>query len=78
MPLTAMILKYCYGMLCLPDMTLKRIFIYMVVAACTLSLLWMDWVLGIITDNLAGVPSRQARTLYWSYFALKRLGLLST
>jgi hypothetical protein len=30
MPLAAMMLKYYYCMLCLPDMTLKRIFIYMV------------------------------------------------
>jgi hypothetical protein len=41
------------------------------------ALLWMDWSLGIITGNLAGVPSKNVKTLYWSYFAAKRLGLLA-
>jgi hypothetical protein len=41
------------------------------------ALLWMDWSLGIITGNLVGVPSHNVKTLYWSYFACKRLGLLA-
>jgi hypothetical protein len=41
------------------------------------ALLWMDWSLGIITGNLAGAPSKNVKTLYWSYFAAKRLGLLA-
>ena len=28
------------------------------------ALLWMDWSLGVITGNLAGVPSKNVKTLY--------------
>lgn len=42
------------------------------------ALLWMDWTLGIVTGNLVGVPSQQAEVVYWTYVAVKRLGLLST
>jgi hypothetical protein len=48
------------------------------VGCCTLGLLWMDWSLGAILGNLAGVPSKTATSIYWSYVVVKRLGLLST
>jgi hypothetical protein len=44
---------------------------------CLFALIWMDWSLGIVTGNLAGAPSDNVKALYWSYFAAKRLGLLS-
>jgi hypothetical protein len=47
------------------------------VIICVFALLWMDWTLGIITGNLAGIPNKNVETLYWAYIASKRLGLLA-
>jgi hypothetical protein len=52
--------------------------VWPLVGCCTLGLFWMDWSLGAILGNLAGVPSQNARAIYWSYIIVKRLGLLST
>jgi len=37
--------------------------------------LYSDWALGVMTENLAGVPSSDIRVLYWIYFAAKRIPL---
>jgi hypothetical protein len=37
-----------------------------------------DWVLGIMADNLLGTPSGDSAILYWPYFILKRLTMLSS
>jgi hypothetical protein len=47
------------------------------IGCCTLGLFWMDWSLGTILGNLAGVPSESAAPIFWSYIIVKRLGLLS-
>jgi len=41
------------------------------------SVLYSDWCLGIMLDNLVGVPSSDKSTLYWTYFVAKRLTMLS-
>jgi len=40
--------------------------------------LYADWILGVVTGNLLGVPSGDSAGLYWSYFVLKRLTTLSS
>jgi hypothetical protein len=47
------------------------------IGCCTLGLFWIDWSLGAVLGNLAGVPSKDASPIYWSYIVVKRLGLLS-
>jgi hypothetical protein len=42
-----------------------------------LSALFCDWSLGAMTNNLLGMPSGDSASLYWSYFALKRLTMFS-
>jgi hypothetical protein len=39
--------------------------------------LYSDWILGIIANNLTGFPSDDIAILFWCYFAVKRLPLLS-
>lgn len=51
------------------------IVVSLVIAA--FGLLYMDWILGAIAGNFAGVPSKGNALLYWTYFAVKRLGLLA-
>lgn len=42
-----------------------------------LSALWCDWELAALVNNLSGVPSGDVTVLYWSYFTVKRLPMLS-
>ena len=42
-----------------------------------LGVLYSDWVLGAIAENLGGTPSGDSVILYWTYFVVKRLPLLS-
>jgi hypothetical protein len=44
---------------------------------CAFALLWMDWGLGIVTGNLVGSPNDDIKAIYWTYFAAKRLPMLS-
>jgi hypothetical protein len=37
-----------------------------------------DWALGVMSNNLLGVPSGDSSALYWSYFILKRLTMFSS
>jgi len=53
---------------------------FAVVGVCffeAFSVLYSDWVLGIVGDNLAGAPSSDIVKLYWIYFVAKRLSLFS-
>jgi len=43
-----------------------------------MSLVWADWTLGVITGNLTGAPSNDVAPIYWTYFVVKRLSLLSS
>ncbi|TFK69632.1 hypothetical protein BDN72DRAFT_840114 [Pluteus cervinus] len=43
-----------------------------------LSALYCDWALGIMTGNLAGLPSKDNSALYWTYFLFKRLTMFSS
>lgn len=36
-----------------------------------------DWALGMMTNNLVGLPSGDNAAFYWAYFLSKRLTLLS-
>ncbi|TFK68129.1 hypothetical protein BDN72DRAFT_798220 [Pluteus cervinus] len=38
---------------------------------------YADWVLGILTGNLTGLPTRDNAAFYWTYFVAKRLSMLS-
>jgi hypothetical protein len=45
------------------------------------ALIWMDWMLGLLTGNLAGTPHDlpgAAQVVYYGWLIAKRLGLLST
>jgi hypothetical protein len=42
-----------------------------------LSALYSDWCLGLMLGDLKGVPSSDNAPLYWTYFAAKRLSMLS-
>jgi len=42
-----------------------------------LAALYGDWALGAMVDNLLGTPSGDSSYLYWLYFILKRLTMLS-
>ncbi|EAU84073.2 hypothetical protein CC1G_06935 [Coprinopsis cinerea okayama7 len=48
------------------------VMIYTVLAA-----FYGDWALGLMTDNLIGLPSGDYRALYWLYFTAKRLPMFS-
>jgi hypothetical protein len=42
-----------------------------------LGVLYSDWILGSIAEDLVGLPSSDNAILYWTYFVAKRLPLLS-
>ncbi|KAF8652200.1 hypothetical protein AX16_004503 [Volvariella volvacea WC 439] len=42
-----------------------------------LAALYADWALGMMTDNLVGLPTSDNSVLYWCYFAAKRLPMAS-
>jgi len=42
-----------------------------------LGAIYSDWILAAIAENLVGIPSSDNAILYWAYFAVKRLPLLS-
>lgn len=42
-----------------------------------LGAIYSDWILAAIAGNLAGIPSGDNVILYWTYFVVKRLPLLS-
>lgn len=58
-------------------LTLKAFLFFLAVGAFFFGLLYMDWILGGVAGNLVGVPSRANSAIFWTYFALKRLGLLA-
>jgi hypothetical protein len=39
--------------------------------------LYSDFAIGAIAGNMAGVPSSDNAALYWGYFIIKRLPILS-
>lgn len=47
------------------------------VGASFFGLFWMDWCIGSVARNIAGVPSRANSAIFWTWFALKRLGLFA-
>jgi hypothetical protein len=47
------------------------------VAFSALSVFYSDWVLGMMTTNLVGLPSSDSSVFYWTYFISKRLPMLS-
>ncbi|KAF9011847.1 hypothetical protein BDQ17DRAFT_792344 [Cyathus striatus] len=48
------------------------VFLFTVLAA-----FYSDWALGMMTDNLIGLPSGDNSALFWSYFVAKRLTMFS-
>lgn len=47
-------------------------------AACGfLGVLYSDWILGSIAEDLVGRPSGDNAILYWTYFVAKKISLLS-
>jgi hypothetical protein len=42
-----------------------------------LAVLYSDWVLGSISNDLSGYPSPDNSILFWTYFVAKRLPMLS-
>jgi len=47
------------------------------VGASFFGLFWMDWCIGSVARNIAGVPSKANSAIFWTWFALKRLGLFA-
>ena len=42
-----------------------------------LAVFYSDWVLGMMTSNLVGLPSKDSYVFYWTYFISKRLPMFS-
>lgn len=42
-----------------------------------LAVFYSDWVLGMMTTNLVGLPSKDSSVFYWTYFISKRLPMFS-
>jgi hypothetical protein len=42
-----------------------------------LAVFYSDWALGMLTDNIPGLPSGDASALYWTYWISKRLPMFS-
>ncbi|KAF8660104.1 hypothetical protein AX16_001662 [Volvariella volvacea WC 439] len=42
-----------------------------------LAAFYSDWALGMMTDNLLGLPTNDNTIFYWTYFAAKRLPMFS-
>lgn len=59
-----------------PRQGLQSFFASALMLTGLLAALYSDWVLGVITGNLAGVPSGDVRVIYWIYFVAKRLPLM--
>lgn len=59
-----------------PGRCLQSFFASALMLTGLLAALYSDWVLGVITGNLAGVPSGDVRVIYWIYFVAKRLPLM--
>ncbi|KAK7992697.1 hypothetical protein PG988_001491 [Apiospora saccharicola] len=55
---------------------IRGVLVYVVLGVTVLALPWMDWALGLISGNMAGIPSGDAKTLYYCYVVAKRLGML--
>lgn len=51
--------------------------LYVAVSFSLLSILYCDWALGIITDNICGLPSSDTAALNWAYWISKRLTMFS-
>ena len=55
---------------------LQSLFASAILLTVLLAPLYSDWVLGVITGNLAGAPSGNVKVIYWIYFVAKRLPLI--
>lgn len=51
--------------------------IWVVGTFSVLAVFYSDWALGIMTDNIGGLPSGDAAALYWTYWISKRLPMFS-
>ncbi|TFK65690.1 hypothetical protein BDN72DRAFT_845221 [Pluteus cervinus] len=49
-----------------------------IIISTVFSAWYCDWALGIMTGNLAGLPSKDNSGFYWTYFIFKRLTMLSS
>ncbi|KAF6751715.1 hypothetical protein DFP72DRAFT_1034123 [Ephemerocybe angulata] len=50
---------------------------WVVSAFSILAVFYSDWALGMMTDNITGLPSGDASALYWTYWVSKRLPMFS-
>jgi len=50
---------------------------WMFVTFTILSVFYSDWVLGMMTTNLVGLPTGDSSVFYWTYFISKRLPMFS-
>lgn len=51
--------------------------IWVVGAFSILAVFYSDWALGMMSDNITGLPSGDASALYWTYWVSKRLPMFS-
>ena len=42
-----------------------------------LAVFYSDWALGMMTENIGGLPSSDASALYWTYWVSKRFPMFS-
>ena len=56
---------------------ITRLLLSVAVSVFVLGLLYMDWCIGAVAGNNGGVPSRANSAIFWTWFALKRLGLFA-
>lgn len=51
--------------------------IWVVATFSILAVFYSDWALGMMTDNITGLPSGDTAALYWTYWISKRLPMFS-
>ncbi|KAH6910728.1 hypothetical protein BKA70DRAFT_92241 [Coprinopsis sp. MPI-PUGE-AT-0042] len=51
--------------------------VWVVVSFSVLAVFYSDWVLGVMTKNLTGLPSADNSALFWTYWIAKRLPMFS-
>jgi hypothetical protein len=56
---------------------IKGLLFFAAVGVFVFGLLYMDWSIGLVAGNVGGVPSKTNSAIFWTWFALKRLGLFA-
>lgn len=72
----SMIFIFCWGGGA-PEKVAATGFLVTLVLFIVLGAFYSDWSLGIMLNNLIGIPSSDTSGIYWTYFIAKRFTLFS-